>query len=114
MDRATFIAMLGTEGQNIVDLNATKGKEYTPDSDVTENFKRHGITLEVPPTIVWAIYAGKHWDAIEQYCRRGEVSSDETIEKRIRDLILYLYLLLAMVVDKSEVTGAPLEPQVSR
>lgn len=100
MDRSTFIPMLHSESENIIALNETKGKEYTPDSDVTENFKRHGAQLGVAPEIVWAIYAGKHWDAIEQYCRRGEVSSDETIEKRIRDLILYLYLLLAMVVDK--------------
>lgn len=99
MDRATFIAMLHSESENIIALNETKGKEYTPDSDVTENFKRHGERLEVAPAIVWAIYAGKHWDAIEAYCRRGEVSSDETIEKRVRDLILYLYLLLATVVD---------------
>jgi hypothetical protein len=102
MDRTSFMAMLDYEHKNIVALNQTKGKEYTPDSDVTENFKRHGTTLDVPPEIVWAIYAGKHWDAIEQYCRRGEVSSDEPIYKRIRDLILYLYLLLAMVNDKVE------------
>jgi hypothetical protein len=56
---------------------------------------------------VWAIYAGKHWDAIEQYCRRGEVSSDETVEKRIRDLILYLYLLLSMVVDNGGDSTGP-------
>jgi hypothetical protein len=99
MDRSSFMALLASEHENIVALNETKGKEYTPDTDVTENFKRHGTQLGVSPTIVWAIYAGKHWDAIEQYCRRGEVSSDETIEKRIRDLILYLYLLLTMVVD---------------
>lgn len=109
MDRATFMDMLSSEHQRVVDLNATKGKEYTPDSDVTENFKRHATQLDVRATIVWAIYAGKHWDAIEQYCKHGEVSSDETIEKRIRDLILYLYLLLAMVVDNDTLELESLE-----
>lgn len=84
-----------------VEASETKGKEYAPDIDVTDLFKRRAIELDVSPDIIWAVMAGKHWDAIESYCRRGDVLSVESIEGRISDLILYLLLLRSMVDDRS-------------
>jgi hypothetical protein len=50
---------------------------------------------------VWAVYAAKHWDAINQYVKdmaKGVVRQRmESISGRADDLIVYLILFKAMV-----------------
>jgi hypothetical protein len=48
---------------------------------------------------VWAIYAGKHWDAIMSFIKTGKVES-EGIVGRIDDLHNYLYLFEAILTEK--------------
>lgn len=96
MTRDDFIALLENEHREIVAINRTKGHDYAGEEDALSNFKRNAARLGMTPIQVWAIYFYKHLDAIETYVREGGVAS-EPIEGRIRDAILYLYLLRGLV-----------------
>jgi hypothetical protein len=105
MTRDEFLALLEEIHQEIVGLNKTKGHDYAGDEDALSNFKEMGRVADLPPERIWQVYAGKHWAAIMTYCKEGQVQS-EPIEGRIKDLILYGYLLLGLVKEK-ERTLAP-------
>jgi hypothetical protein len=101
--RSEFQELRDEAFQRIRDLNDTKGSDYAGDEDALSNFKRHAERLGLTPELVWAVYAGKHWDAIETYCRTGEVKS-EAIEGRVYDLVLYSLLLLGLVREREALT----------
>jgi hypothetical protein len=86
-------------------LAKAKGGEYSGDTDRLENFRRQGRDQELPMETIWRIYAGKHWDAVNQYIkdlRTGEERERlESINGRIRDLIVYLLLLEAMLDERN-------------
>ena len=92
--------------QNITKLATLKGGEYAGDNDRLANFRRNGAALGLPMETVWAVYAGKHWDAIQQFIRDSREGKTrerlEPIEGRIDDLIVYLVLLKAMVEERTE------------
>lgn len=102
MDREAFTRLMAAKHEELLRINQTKGVEYAGEADALDNFKRHAAELGLRPTQVWAVYAAKHWDAIISYVRRGEVLSDEGIEGRIDDAILYLYLLLGLVSEADD------------
>lgn len=81
-------------------LNDTKGNEYAGDEDALANFHNRATQLDLDPMKVWGVFAGKHWDAVLSYIRRGEVLS-EPIEGRINDLVLYLILLKGLIAERS-------------
>lgn len=82
-------------------LAVLKGGEYAPGADRLANFKSNAEALGLKPEAVWAVYAGKHWDAIRTYVRdvvEGKTRERlEPIEGRFHDLIVYLLLGLALV-----------------
>lgn len=81
-------------------LSHLKGGEYAGDGDRLLNFKRNASNLGVPPEVVWSIYAAKHWDAIQQYCKDILNNKNrerlESIMGRADDLIVYLILFKAL------------------
>lgn len=105
MNRKDFLSLIEDTFDNVNNVSETKGREYAPDADVTDLFWRRGKSLDISPEKVWAIMAGKQWDAIESYCKRGKVLSVESIESRISDLVVYLLLLRAMVADRGLLQG---------
>jgi len=86
---------------SIVNLAATKGREYSGAEDRLANFRRYAETLDLDYRKVLLVYAGKHWDSICSYCKEGQVFSNEGIEGRIDDLIVYLLLLKCMVYEQN-------------
>lgn len=79
-----------------------KGNDYTAGRGAVDrlyNFRtaaeKFGISMEQ----VWAVYAYKHWTAIERYAKQGQVES-EPIEGRIMDMINYLLLLNCIIKSK--------------
>ena len=84
-------------------LAILKGGEYAPGADRLSNFKKNAESLGLRPEAVWAVYAGKHWDAIQTFVRdrmTGVVRERaEPIEGRFHDLIVYCILGLALVVE---------------
>lgn len=89
----------------LVDL---KGGEYSGDDDRLANFRRNAERLGLDYRQVWAVYAGKHWDALMQYVKDVGTNTTrirtEPLRGRAIDLIVYLTLLIAMLEEK-EVTA---------
>lgn len=88
-------------------LTSLKGGEYSGDIDRLANFRRNAENLELTMEDVWAIYAAKHWDAINQYVKDVRTKTSrlrlESISSRADDLIVYLILLKAIINDHTSV-----------
>ncbi len=83
------------------ELLRVKGADYTrKDPDRLSNFKTVANSLGLDPLQVWAVYAGKHWEAIMSYIKTGKAES-EAIEGRLDDLCNYLYLAEALIKEKN-------------
>lgn len=99
--RVRWVELLDETFEEIRKLGALKGGEYSGDTDRLANFRRNGAALGLPMETVWAVYAGKHWDAIMQYIRDQREGVErqrlEPIEGRVDDLLVYLLLLKAML-----------------
>jgi tRNA1(Val) A37 N6-methylase TrmN6 len=77
-----------------------KGQDYTRhDPDRLANFKRLAKDTGVDINKVWAIYAGKHWDAIMAFVKTGKVESEDIVG-RLDDLHNYLYLFEAILSER--------------
>lgn len=83
------------------ELSHKKGGEYAGDDDRLANFRRNGAALGLPMETVWAVYAGKHWDAIQQFIKDQRSGKErerlEPITGRVDDLLVYLLLFKAML-----------------
>lgn len=74
-------------------------KEYAHDEEnALRNFEQTGTDLRIPREKVLYIFAKKHWDGILSYIN-GHRSQRENVRGRIKDVIVYLILLWAMVDD---------------
>lgn len=87
-------------------LATLKGGEYAGDYDRLANFRRNGERLGLPMEVIWAVYAGKHWDAITQFVSDlnsgKERTRAEPMQGRVHDLIVYSLLFLAMLDERDE------------
>ena len=81
-------------------------REYTESVDALDNFKRRASEGGMTMYQVWYVLTAKHWDGIKSYIR-GFVSQREDVRGRIKDLILYLILLLAMIEDADKKPACP-------
>lgn len=88
--------------------------EYTEsrgDEDVLANFKSTASTFNLKPLQVIGVFMQKHYSSIVNYIKTGETYSDEKIEERIMDLIQYLELLYAKIME-SRLAKIPKQKQV--
>jgi len=106
---ARWETMVNSSIAEIKKLASLKGGEYAGDEDRLANFRRNGEALGLPMETIWAVYAGKHWDAIQQYCKDVQSGRSrqrvESISGRLDDLIVYALLMKAMVEEKGESSG---------
>jgi len=58
--------------------------------------------LDLDPLQVLGIFMKKHWSSIINYIKTGKTYSEEDIEGRIMDLIQYLELTYACIVEKRD------------
>lgn len=100
--------------EQIHSLSKLKGGEYAGDVDRLANFRRNAAALGLNMETVWAVYAGKHWDAIQQFVKDlqdGKTRTRaESITGRADDLIVYAILFKAMVEEREagpQVQGEP-------
>lgn len=95
--------LLSNTFRSIENLGKTKGSEYSGDLDRLANFRRNAERIGLLQETVWAVYAGKHWDAISTYIKKLQatgqypINLSEPIEGRVDDLITYLLLFKAMI-----------------
>jgi hypothetical protein len=106
MERSKYVAMMDGDYQTIREINSTKGVEYAGNDDALSNFKITGAAIGLSPEQVWSVLASKHWAAVMAYVKEGEVKSNEPIEGRLHDVILYCFLLLGLIREKK-----PPDPQ---
>lgn len=96
-----WVTLLTDTIEEIRNLSAKKGGEYAGDDDRLANFRRNGAALGLPMETVWAVYAGKHWDAIQQFIKDQRNGKErerlEPIAGRVDDLLVYLLLFKAML-----------------
>jgi len=109
-----FDRVLKQTYRQLEQLATSKGKEYRGTEDRLANFRRYAAALDLDYRKVLLVYAGKHWDAICSYCKEGKVFSNESIDGRIDDLIVYMLLLKCMVYEQNtmqvrEANSAPIE-----
>lgn len=85
---------------NAIDkLREAGHKEYVhDDSRPFRNFEDTGSKMGVSRYKAWYLMASKHWDGVTAYVG-GHQSQREDVEGRINDLIMYLILLKAMVME---------------
>jgi hypothetical protein len=106
IDHTTYDKIVAETWDTINELGKKKGGEYAGDHDRLENFKRNGARLNLPKEIIWAVYAGKHWDAITQYCADVHAGKNrsrmESLKGRCDDLIVYLILFKAMLQEQEQ------------
>jgi hypothetical protein len=92
--------------KKIVDLGVRKGGEYAGDNDRLANFRRNGERLGLPMEVVWAVYVNKHYDAVMQYIHdltTGKTRDRmESIDGRVDDIIVYMLLFKAMLVENGK------------
>lgn len=101
MDRQQFGEVLEREFNALRELNGTKGKEYSGDEDALRNFKEVARACGITPQQALMTYATKHWQAINSYVKNGRVYS-EPIQGRLRDLVLYGLLMIALVEEEEQ------------
>jgi hypothetical protein len=104
IDQETYSKLLTETWEHVTELGTKKGGEYAGDHDRLANFRRNGLDLDLPMEVIWRVYAGKHWDAIGQYVRDLVTGTTrprmETLAGRCDDLIVYLILFKAMLIDR--------------
>lgn len=77
-----------------------KGEAYSGKEDALANFKDNGKRLGMSKYQVWAIYANKHIDSINnaiKYNPEKPVDKTEGLRGRIIDAINYLIILEALL-----------------
>ena len=86
--------------KQILEITRSKGADYASDTDRLSNFKLQAERLGLTPYQIWAVYANKHWDAINAFVRNNGQLESEPIESRIHDIIVYSFLLLGLIQDQ--------------
>lgn len=103
-DPIKFTQIIEETVGTIKQLSQLKGGEYAGDTDRLANFRRNGDNLGLTMEQVWAVYAGKHWDAVMQYVKDlGQGINRQRMEPvsgRVDDLIVYLMLFKAMLQER--------------
>lgn len=100
MKRDDFLIHIHERNSKRLLLLQQKGAAYSGDADAFANFKRNGEKLGLSRFHIWAVYCGKHLDAIFGAIRRNPsapVDPSEGMEGRIDDAINYLELLSGML-----------------
>ena len=80
----------------------SKGLSYSGKEDTLANFKRCAKLADTTTQKALFIYACKHWDAISSFIR-GEYSDSEKISGRIVDIINYMFLLYALLIEEKSI-----------
>jgi hypothetical protein len=86
--------------QKCLELLDRKGRSYSGSEDVNLNFKENARRLGMTKFQVWAVYANKHVDSINNAIKSNPelpVDHSESLEGRVIDMINYGICLLALL-----------------
>lgn len=112
MDNARFTKLVDETWGELTSLLHVKGGEYSGYDDRLANFKRSALDAGTTPLQALLIFMGKHYDAVKTYIRDDAAGNirpaSEPIDGRVHDLINYLLLFKAMLVEDRERVGQEL------
>lgn len=97
-----LIAEFRSKGDNQASQKRVEYTESRGDQDVLANFKSTAHDLDLDALQVLGIFMKKHWSSIINYIKTGKTFSDEKIDGRIMDLIQYLELTYACIIEKKD------------
>jgi hypothetical protein len=101
MNHAEQTRTMGEFFDGCLNLQNTKGKDYTGDGDAYKDLEEEACAVGVRPEQVLWIAMNKHYKAVRRFCSTGEVKS-EPIEGRLMDLVNYAFLIYAYQKAKKE------------
>jgi len=78
-----------------------KAKEYASKIDRMHNFVRAGAILDCSREEACLSFAVKHFVSIQDMVKSGQPFSEITIEEKLGDMINYMILLEAMLLENS-------------
>lgn len=97
MNHAERNALIEKHFKAIMEISYSKGREYS-NSGVDANANFHSDQdIGITPIQSCAVFLNKHYRSIRSWVRVGKVFSNESIEGRIHDAILYLFILLTLI-----------------
>lgn len=98
MRREDFLRFMEVKTTELLDTSRLAQKEYAhgEEDNCFNNFIRVGQEVDAHPMKVLWVYAMKHKDGIAAWLK-GTKSQREPITGRIKDLIIYLFILWAWV-----------------
>lgn len=99
MNKATFNDYMGHFLNDIIKTSGEGQKEYTGGEDAFGNFNRIAAELGADRKKVLWVYLTKHKDGIVSYLN-GHKSQRESVHGRIKDMVVYLILLAAMIAEE--------------
>jgi len=100
MLKSEFSLFLVEKCDELVNTSNSGQKEYALNENAFDNFNRLSQELGISREQVLMVYFSKHRDGIISYLK-GHKSQREPVQGRIKDCIVYLMLLWAMV-DENE------------
>ena len=96
--------------EEITDIGETKGKAYAGTADTLSNFKRNAERRGLDVYSLWAVYAFKHIDCIDNSIKAFKeslrdvhyefsfpVDKTESLHGRIKDALVYFNLLDCLI-----------------
>jgi hypothetical protein len=101
MREKDFYKLVDKRFAECMGIMKSKGTAYSGLEDKLGNFKRVAKNLAMTPEQVWYVYFAKHLDALSAFLR-GEYKDSEPIQGRIMDLINYLFLLDAILIEQGD------------
>lgn len=114
LTHADYSRLLADTIDQIVSLSKLKGGEYCHGDDRLDNFRRNAAALGLPMEVIWSVYYAKHHDAVMTFCRDLQSGKQRTrlepISGRVDDMIVYLILFKAMLVERGELKLGPTSP----
>lgn len=100
MTKEDLLAFIKKEFKEIERLFKAKNGDYAPGNDALSNFKEAAITCGTTDYQAWFVYFFKHFIALQRWIRTGNMNTD-TPKSRIQDMIVYLFLLMALLEENT-------------
>lgn len=114
MNKNEFLELVSANTSRRLSLLKSKGDAYSGTQNPFQNFERNAAKLGLTKYQVWAVYCGKHLDAIFNAIRANPAcpqDRSEGIAGRVDDAINYLELFAAMageeVIESTQISTGP-------
>lgn len=108
MTNKAFYELMNNIFVDALAIAQQKGEDYTKGStDSLANFKEGGKAIGINPKEVCWVFMNKHYQAITNYVRTDGKSESEPISERIKDMINYLVLLQAIIIEETDIAEMP-------